>query len=168
MIRSAVPADAEAICHIYNYYVLNTHHNFEEEAVPAGEMAERIKTVLEKHHWLVYESGDKIAGYAYAGAWKSRCSYRYSVETTVYVAKGYSGKGIGSKLYEALLAKLDGTEIHAVIGGIALPNEGSIALHEKFGFEKIAQFMEVGYKFGRWIDVGYWEKLINSPVPGSA
>jgi phosphinothricin acetyltransferase len=161
MIRSATPSDAEAICNIYNYYVLNTHNNFEEEAVSVPEMEDRIRTVLEKHFWLVFESEGKIAGYAYAGAWKSRCSYRYSVETTVYVAQGHLGKGIGSKLYDALLAKLHDTDVHAVIGGIALPNEESIALHEKFGFEKIAQFREVGYKFNKWIDVGYWEKLIS-------
>jgi phosphinothricin acetyltransferase len=160
MIRTAAPPDAEAICNIYNYYVLNTHHNFEEEAVSVSEMEERIKTVLEKHHWLVYESDGKIVGYAYAGAWKSRCSYRYSVETTVYVATGNGGKGIGSALYEELFMLLSGTDIHAVIGGIALPNDSSIALHEKFGFEKIAHFKEVGYKFNKWIDVGYWEKLL--------
>lgn len=161
MIRSATPSDAEAICTIYNHYVLNTHHNFEEEAVPVHEMEERIRTVLEKHHWLVFESGGKITGYAYAGAWKSRCSYRFSVETTVYVAQGHAGQGIGSALYEALLARLQGTDVHAAIGGIALPNEASIALHEKFGFEKVAQFREVGYKFNRWIDVGYWEKVFS-------
>lgn len=161
MIRSATKADADAICSIYNYYVLNTHNNFEEEAVSVTEMEERVETVLEKYYWLVYELEGKIVGYAYAGAWKSRCSYRFSVETTVYVSKGYDKKGIGSELYGDLLARLSGTHVHAVIGGIALPNEPSIALHEKLGFEKIAQFKEVGYKFGQWIDVGYWEKILS-------
>ncbi len=160
MIRSATTSDAEAICNIYNYYVLNTHNNFEEEAVSTKEMEGRIKTVLEKYHWLIYESEGKIIGYAYAGAWRSRCAYRGTVETSVYVDKDHQGKGIGSKLYEELLAKLNDTGMHAIIGGIALPNDGSIALHKKFGFEKVAQLKEVGYKFDKWIDVGYWEKII--------
>ena len=160
MIRSVVPSDAAAICEIYNYYVLNTHTNFEEEAVSVQEMSERITSITKKHPWLVYEENGKLMGYAYASDWKSRCSYRYSVESSVYLAHGTQGKGIGSKLYEALLEKISGLEIHAVIGGIAQPNEASIALHEKFGFEKVAHFKEVGYKFNKWIDVGYWEKIL--------
>lgn len=161
MIRNAKPEDAQAICDIYNYYVLNTIVTFEEDVVLADDMAERIKKVSEKYTWLVYEQNGEIIGYAYAGEWKSRCSYRFSVESSVYLKNGFSGQGIGSKLYEALLKKLEKTDIHAVIGGISLPNEGSIALHEKFGFEKIARFKEVGYKFNKWIDVGYWEKIIS-------
>lgn len=160
MIRNAASKDAQAICDIYNYYVLNTIVTFEEDAVLAEDMAERIMKVSEKYVWLVYEQDEEIVGYAYAGEWKSRCSYRFSVESSVYLKNGFSGKGIGSKLYDALLTELEKTNIHAVIGGISLPNEGSIALHEKFGFEKIAQFKEVGYKFEKWIDVGYWEKII--------
>ena len=160
MIRHANLEDAQAICDIYNYYVLNTIVTFEEDIVLADDIADRIKKVSEKYVWLVYEQKDEIIGYAYAGEWKSRCSYRFSVESSVYLKNGFSGKGIGSKLYEALLKKLEKTDIHAVIGGISLPNEGSIALHEKFGFEKIARFKEVGFKFEKWIDVGYWEKII--------
>lgn len=161
MIRNAKPEDAQTICDIYNYYVLNTIVTFEEDSVLADDMADRIKKVTEKYTWLVYEQKGEIIGYAYAGEWKSRCSYRFSVESSVYLKNGFSGQGIGSKLYEALFKELEKTDIHAVIGGISLPNEGSIALHEKFGFEKIAQFKEVGYKFNKWIDVGYWEKIIS-------
>ncbi|MFM9944876.1 MAG: arsinothricin resistance N-acetyltransferase ArsN1 family B [Bacteroidia bacterium] len=160
MIRNAEPKDAKAICDIYNYYVLNTIVTFEEDMVQAEDMAERIKTVLEKYTWLVFENEGEIVGYAYAGEWKSRCSYRFSVESSVYLKHGLSGQGIGSKLYSALFKALEKTDIHAIIGGISLPNEGSIALHEKFGFEKVAQFKEVGFKFDKWIDVGYWEKII--------
>jgi L-amino acid N-acyltransferase YncA len=161
MIRNAQPEDAQAICDIYNYYVLDTIVTFEEDSVLADDMADRIKKVSEKYTWLVYEQEGEIIGYAYAGDWKSRCSYRFSVESSVYLKNGFSNQGIGSKLYEALLKDLEKTDIHAVIGGISLPNEASIALHEKFGFEKIAQFKEVGYKFEKWIDVGYWEKIIS-------
>ncbi len=160
MIRNATPQDAEAICNIYNYYVINTIVTFEEEVVSPEEMKARMIKVLEKYEWLVYEHEGEIQGYAYAGEWKSRRSYRFSVESSVYLKEGCSGRGIGSKLYEALLAGLIKTKVHAVIGGISLPNPVSIALHEKFGFEKIAQFKEVGYKFNKWIDVGYWEKIL--------
>lgn len=159
MIRPVQLSDAADICALYNYYVLNTHVNFEEDAVTIPDMQERISGADEKHPWLVYEENGKVIGYAYATAWKSRCSYRHSVETSVYLANGHEGKGIGTRLYEALFEALAKTDVHAIIGGIALPNESSIALHEKFGFEKIAQFKEVGFKFNRWIDVGYWEKL---------
>jgi len=96
----------------------------------------------------------------HASKWKGRCAYRFSVEATVYLKTGKLGKGIGTKLYTALLNDLRKRNIHAVIGGIALPNKESQYLHEKFGFKKVAHFTEVGYKFNKWIDVGYWELLL--------
>jgi L-amino acid N-acyltransferase YncA len=161
MIRPATLTDAEAICGIYNYYVLNTHFNFEEETVSVDEMQHRIEKIIRKLPWLVYEQEGKLVGYAYASEWKSRCSYRYSVESSIYLKHGESGNGIGSKLYGALLGELEKLEVHAIIGGVAQPNDASIALHEKFGFEKVAHFKQVGFKFNKWIDVAYWEKLLN-------
>lgn len=102
----------------------------------------------------------QLLGYCYASKWKGRCAYRYSVESTVYLSPDATGKGIGSKLYGTLLAELRQRQFHTVIGGIALPNPASVALHEKLGFEKVAQFRQVGNKFGRWIDVGYWQLLL--------
>ena len=160
MIRLVKRSDAQSICDIYNYYVQNTVVTFEEEAVLQAEMIKRIHEITEKYPWYVYETDGKIIGYAYASAWKSRCAYRYSVECTVYLQNNYTGKGIGKALYEALFSKLQQSNIHSIIGGIALPNESSIALHEKFGFAKVAHFQEVGYKFDKWIDVAYWEKVL--------
>lgn len=160
MIRTATQNDAQQIVDIYNYYILNTTVTFEEEAISAKTMGERMTEVLEKYPWLVYEQNGKIVAYAYAGAWKSRCAYRYSVETSVYLENGLSGKGIGSALYKELLSKLQTLNLHGIIGGIALPNEACIALHEKFGFEKVAHFKEVGHKFNKWIDVAYYEKIL--------
>ncbi len=99
-------------------------------------------------------------GYAYASEWKSRCAYRYSVETTVYLHPDARGKGIGTLLYQELIRKLSKLELHAAIGGIALPNDASVALHEKIGFKKAAHFKQVGYKFNKWVDVGYWELIL--------
>lgn len=157
MIRNVNLDDAGQICEIYNYYVLNTIVTFEESPVAEEEMKDRIRQI--KLPWIVYVENSQVTGYAYASEWKSRCAYKNSLETTVYLKNGESGKGIGSLLYTELINRLKAMNYHALIGGISLPNEASIALHEKFGFDKIGQFREVGNKFDRWIDVGYWELI---------
>ncbi|HBC86938.1 MAG TPA: phosphinothricin acetyltransferase [Lentisphaeria bacterium] len=159
MIRKAKTTDAKTICSIYNYYIENTVVTFEEVPLSASEMAKRIKDIGKDFPWIVYVEGKQILGYAYAGKWKTRCSYRLTVESTVYLHRDAVGKGIGTKLYKALLPMLKKNGFHVVVGGIALPNKGSVALHEKFGFKKVAHFKEVGFKFGKWIDVGYWELI---------
>jgi phosphinothricin acetyltransferase len=110
--------------------------------------------------WLLWEEEGAVRGYAHASKWKGRCAYRHSAEVTVYLHPAFTGRGIGSKLYEALLADLRERGFHTAIGGIALPNPSSIALHERFGFRKVAHFDEVGWNFGGWIDVGYWQLLL--------
>jgi len=160
MIRPATIEDAQAICAIYNHYVLNTVVTFEEEAVTLSDMTARIAEVTRSLPWYVWEEAGVVAGYAYASRWKSRCSYRYSVETTVYLKAGMPGRGVGSQLYGHLLGDLRGRGLHAAIGGVALPNPASEALHEKFGFRKVAHFAQVGWKFEKWIDVGYWELIL--------
>jgi len=160
MVRSATKSDASAICAIYNHYVLNTPVTFEEEVVTKEDMAARIAKVQSGYPWLVAEREGIVVGYAYASRWKSRCAYRYSVETTVYVDNNVCKSGIGSELYVQLIADLKKISMHSLIGGIALPNTASVALHEKFGFRKVAQFEQVGWKFDRWIDVGYWELIL--------
>lgn len=161
MIRSATPADAAAIAGIYNYYITDTIVTFEETTVTGGEMAGRIAAVLGAGHpWLVVEDQGAVVGYAYASAWKGRCAFRFSLETTVYLQHGAMGRGLGAALYRQLIARLRELKYHVAIGGIALPNDASVRLHEKLGFRKVAHFTEVGYKFGRWLDVGYWELLL--------
>ena len=160
VLRSVTIDDASAICSIYNHYVLNSVITFEEEVVSVAEMVERIRETTSQLPWLVCENAGKVIGYAYASQWKSRCVYRRSVETTVYLEEGCVGQGFGRKLYDELIREILCLGYHALIGGIALPNPASIALHEKLGFEKVAHFKEVGWKFNRWIDVGYWEKIL--------
>jgi L-amino acid N-acyltransferase YncA len=160
MIRACATADAAAIAEIYNHYVRETVVTFEETPVSADEMARRIGDISARFPWLVWEDGGAVVGYAYASAWKSRSAYRFSVESTIYLAAGQQGRSIGTKLYGALLAELETRRFHTAVGGIALPNPASIALHEKLGFTKIAQFAEVGRKFDRWIDVGYWQAIL--------
>ena len=157
-IRPVTVEDAAAICAIYNPYVAGTTISFEEEPVPAAEMALRIADVLAAGlPWLVAEDGGQLVGYAYATRWRARSAYRTSVESTVYVDGAAAGRGTGTLLYRALLDELRTREVRMVIGGVAQPNERSVALHERLGFRKVAHFSEVGRKFGRWVDVAYWE-----------
>ena len=163
MVRAVRPDDADSITAIYNHYVRNTIITFEETPVSTEEMSQRIKSNGSNLPWLIYEKDHQLLGYAHASNWKSRCAYANSVESTIYLKPEESNKGIGYQLYTALIEQLTIKGFHAIIGGIALPNEASIALHEKLGFEKVAHFKEVGFKFDQWIDVGYWELLISTP-----
>lgn len=161
MIRPATVGDADSIASIYNHYILNTTVTFEEQAVSAQQMAQRINEVAsDALPWLVAERAGQVVGYAYATKWKGRCAYRFSVECTVYLDPTAVRHGFGSTLYETLFPLLRARGMHVVIGGIALPNSASISLHEKFGLVKVAHFREVGYKFGKWIDVGYWQTTL--------
>jgi L-amino acid N-acyltransferase YncA len=160
MIRSVRAEDAEALCGIYNHYVATTTVTFEEAPVTVEDMRDRVAEIASSWPWLVAEEDGRIVGYACAYGWKSRTSYRYSAEGSIYLDRDHRGRGIGSRLYGALIAELRGRSLHSVIGGIALPNDACVALHEKLGFVKVAQFKEVGRKFGRWIDVGYWQLLL--------
>ena len=161
-VRAACTADAASIASIYNPYIANTTITFEEQAVTGTDITARLEeTAAAGLPWLVADDDrDNLAGYAYASTWKSRCAYRYSAEVTVYLAAGADGQGLGTTLYTALIDELRRIDYHCALGGIALPNAASVALHEKLGFEKVAHFHEVGFKFGRWIDVGYWQLLI--------
>lgn len=160
MIREVELKDAEAICSIYNYYISETIVTFEENKLSVEEMEGRIKDTSKDFPYLVYEKDGEVVAYAYATKWKGRCAYKFSVESTVYLKNGLQGEGIGTKIYNELVNRLKSMDLHAVIGGIAIPNPESIALHEKLGFEKIGQFKEVGFKDNRWLDVGYWELLL--------
>lgn len=160
-IREAVAHDAAAFCAIYNHYVAHSVATFELDPVADDDMRARIAEV-QGHGlpWLAVESAGDVAGYAYATRWRTRAAYRHSVESSVYLAPEATGRGLGRALFIALLDALRPLGVHAVIGGIALPNPASIALHEALGFDQVAHFRETGRKFGRWIDVGYWQRLL--------
>ena len=158
MIRPATSSDATELSKIYNHYVLNTVVTFEEQAVLPSDMLQRLTDNLDTDlPWLVAEQNQEAVGFAYASKWKGRCAYRHSVEVTVYLSHLMTAKEIGSALYTKLFHSLREKSIHVVLGGISLPNEASIALHEKFGMTKVAHFEEVGHKFGHWVDVAYWQ-----------
>ena len=162
-LREAVAADGAALAAIYNHYIANTTITFEESPIDAAEMTARLADVMgAKLPYIVAEHGGRIAGYAYASKWKGRCAYRFTVETTVYLDRDAVRRGIGSALYRELLRRLQAAGLHAAIGGIAIPNDASISLHERMGFTQVGLFREVGFKFGRWIDVGYWQRTFDT------
>jgi L-amino acid N-acyltransferase YncA len=160
MIRPVEPEDAAALCALYNHYIESSIVTFEEEPVSVEAFRERIESITASYPWLVYEANGDIAGYVYASAWKARRAYRHAAESTVYLTPSHQGKGVGTTLYEHLIADLKARSVHCLMAGIALPNDASVALHEKIGFTKVANFREVGRKFDRWIDVAYWELIL--------
>jgi phosphinothricin acetyltransferase len=160
-LRNATAADADAIAAIYNHYVATTTISMETDPVSGSEMAGRIADVQNAGlPWLVLVEEGRVCAYSYASKWRARPGYRHAVEASVYVDAALRGRGHGLTLYRALLAQLDG-RFHTVIGGIALPNAASIALHERLGFRQVACFHEVGHKFGAWVDVGYWQLTLS-------
>ncbi|MDR0375050.1 MAG: GNAT family N-acetyltransferase [Treponema sp.] len=157
MIRPVRLEDARALGEIYNYYIARTVVSFEERTLDARDMEERIQTVSASFPWLVWEEDGEALGYAYVNTFKERFAYRFSVEDTIYLKRGCEGRGIGKKLIAAILNEVKKMDVHVVVSCITMPNERSVGLHEKFGFIKIAHFHEIGFKFDRWLDVGYWE-----------
>ncbi|MDG1753168.1 MAG: GNAT family N-acetyltransferase [Thalassotalea sp.] len=162
ILREVELSDAQQIANIYNYYIEKTVITFEEELVSAKDIQERIEKIKQSGHiWLVAEIDGQIVGYAYSAPWRDRSAYRFASEVSVYLSHISQGKGLGSLLYQTLFEQLKSTQIKILIGGITLPNEASVALHEKFGMEKVAHFDEVGFKFEQWLDVGYWQVKLN-------
>lgn len=160
-IRPCQPDDYPVIAGIYNYYIEQTVISFEEAPLTVAEVERRVLDTTRDFPWLVCADRGQVVGYAYASKWQGRCAYRLTTETTIYLRQGSGGRGYGTAIYAELLARLREQGLHTAIAGIALPNEASVALHERLGFHKVAHFSEVGYKQGRWIDVGYWQKPLS-------
>ncbi|WP_243317439.1 arsinothricin resistance N-acetyltransferase ArsN1 family B [Geothrix paludis] len=160
MIRPVLPTDAPALAEIYNPYIRDTIITFEEQPVTAEEMGARIAKVTATYPWLVWEEDGRVLGYAYASTWRTRHAYRFAAETTIYLDRGHHGKGRGAALYQTLLDELRKRGFHSALGCLSLPNEPSVRLHEKLGFKKVGHMTEAGWKFGAWVDVGFWELLL--------
>jgi phosphinothricin acetyltransferase len=158
-VRKADLEDASAIAEICNYYINTSHATFELDPIDTTEMQRRMEEGWKAGYpFLVYENSGEVIGYAYGRQFRPRRAYLHSIEISVYIREGHHGKSIGTHLYEQLFKEIAKGDFHTIIAGISLPNDPSIRLHEKFGFSKVAHFKEVGYKFNRWIDVGYWQK----------
>lgn len=162
-IRLARAADAEGILAIYGPIVRDTAISFELEAPTLEQMRGRIEATLPKYPWLAADSGNGIAGYAYASKHRERAAYQWSADVSVYVASEARGRGVGRTLYTALLGMLEDLGYYSALAGIALPNPASVRLHESMGFRPIGIYRNVGYKLGAWRDVGWWQCKLREP-----
>ena len=161
MIRTATPDDSESILKIYAPYIEKTSYTFETEVPTVDSFKERISSYLKNWPWLVCELDGVIAGYAYGTRHRERVAYQWSIESSVYVHDDYQRMGVARALYTALIniLKLQGfRNLYAVIN---LPNDKSVSFHEKLGFEYFATYKNVGYKLGRWKNVGWWQLQLN-------
>lgn len=159
-VRLAGEADVPRIQAIYNHYITTSTATFEEHELDLPQVRARIDKVRSTGFPWTVVGGETIEGYAYARPWHERAAYRYSAEVSLYVAPGCLQRGVGTALYRDLLTRLSTAGMRTAIGGVALPNPASVALHEKFGFEKVAHYKAVGFKFDRWIDVAYYQYLL--------
>ena len=158
IIRPVQLADSVGICGIYNYFVMTSHATFELDPQEPAETERRIRGCLdESYPYLVAENEREILGFAYAHHYRPRPAYVQTVEVSVYIRPVAERRGVASALYKLLIPAVFDAGFHTILAGIALPNEASVRLHEKFGFRKVAHLSEVGRKFDRWIDVGYWQ-----------
>ncbi|HEY1307186.1 MAG TPA: arsinothricin resistance N-acetyltransferase ArsN1 family B [Vicinamibacterales bacterium] len=161
-IRLASEQDADAIAAIYRPVVEDTAISFETTAPGREEMARRVAETLSSYPWLVCERDGRIAGYAYATRHRVRAAYQWSVDTSVYIDDADRRSGVGRGLYLSLFAILAAQGYFNAFAGIALPNPGSVALHEAMGFEKLGVYHNVGFKLGEWRDVGWWQLILRS------
>jgi len=166
-LRPALPEDAEALAAIYAPHVLAGTVSFETVAPDAATMRERMAASAGLYPWIVAadagaDAGD-VLGYAYATRFSERAAYRWAVETTIYIAAGAQGRGLGQTLYAALLATLRAQGFTQAMARIALPNPPSIALHRTLGFRHAGDMRAIGWKAGAWIDVGYWQCALAAP-----
>jgi|SRR3954463_15546964 len=166
-IRDADPVhDASASADIYAPHVEGSAVSFEERAPDAAEMTARIQRCGASHAWLVAERDGRVVGYAYATAFNDRPAYRWSTSVSVYVAEDARGQGVGRALYEALLNRLRERGFRMACAGITLPNEASVALHARLGFELVGVNGEIGWKDGAWRDVGWYQLELTPAADG--
>ena len=160
-IRPVRPTDASEVLEIYKPAILSTAFTFEVDTPSVDEMSSRIQKVTETYPWLVADEGGRVVGYAYGSQHRERVAYRWCVDVSVYVHPDHHRKGIGRKLYEHLLPLLKRQGFYNAYAGITIPNDGSVVLHEGFGFKHLGTYRHVGFKLGTWHDVGWWSLDLN-------
>lgn len=160
-VRGATPDDVDSMLAIYAPIVARTAISFELVTPGIDEFTQRVLAAGERGDpWFVLEIDGVVAGYAYASLFRARPAYSATRETTVYVSPDHHGRGVGTELLAAVLADLAPRGVHEVVAGIVLPNEASIALHERLGFQPVGVFPRVGFKFEQWHDLGFWQRSL--------
>jgi phosphinothricin acetyltransferase len=168
-LRLAAPADFEAIAAITNHYIRTTAIHFGDCEVTAAELRASWREHADLYPWLVADLSGEVIGYAKAGSFRARAAYRWTTETGIYLAFDQRGRRLGTRLYARLCQTLRAQGFHAAIGGIALPNDASVRLHERLGFVHCGTVPRAGRKFDRWHDVGFWHLALQPAdhVPGA-
>lgn len=164
VLREASPLDSVKLLDIYRPYIEDTAISFEVQMPSVKEFGHRIEETQKRFPWLVIENDGAIAGYAYAGPHRSRCAYEWSVDSSVYVSSNFHQQGIGTRLYKELFEILKMQGVINIFAGITIPNHSSICFHESFAFNHIGTYKNVGYKLGKWWDVGWWQLVLQLPV----
>lgn len=159
-LRIVREEDAGEILKIYRPYIEDSAASFETVLPSLSEMEERIRNCMADYCWLVWEEEGKIRGYAYASRNHTRAAYRWAVDVTIYIDEGWHGQGVGKALYSALFSILRLQGYYNAYACICLPNQGSVGIHESFGFKPAAHYSQIGYKFGKWWDIGWWELFL--------
>ena len=160
MIRKVKRMDAAAITAIYNHYVLHSVATFDTDPVSESAMWEKVSQIAAKYPCWVEEEAEEVIGYCYAHPWKEKDAYHTTLETTIYLDPAHTGKGIGKRMMEQLIADCRTRGFRALVACITADNVGSCHLHERLGFRKVSHFVQVGQKFDRWLDVVDYELLL--------
>lgn len=163
-LRVASPEDGAVLSEIYAYYVDTSAISYEYVAPTAAEFSERISHKLEKYPFIVAELDGVPVGYAYASEYRERAAYDWCVELSVYVSRHCTSRGVGTALYTALPELLRLQNVVSAYSAITIPNDASIALHEKMGFSFVGKFHASGYKMGKWWELCWYEKQLNPLV----
>jgi phosphinothricin acetyltransferase len=163
-IRLANPDDAAGVLRIYGPYCESSSVSFEIVAPSVEEIRRRIEKISRQYPWLICEIDGHVAGYVYASQHRERAAYRWNVDVAVYVGAEYRRRHVGQSLYSTLFSILRSQGYFKAFAGITLPNEASVRLHESVGFRPIAAYRGVGYKLGRWLDVGWWQFEIQAEI----
>jgi L-amino acid N-acyltransferase YncA len=163
-IRVAMPSDAAAVLEIYGPFCDDSPITFETQRPTLAEIEDRIRYITERFPWLVCDNGTDVVGYAYAGSHRERSAYRWSVDVAIYISGSHRGQGIGTALYTALFDVLRIQGFYKAYAGVTLPNQPSIQLHRRLGFELVGVFQRVGFKGGAWHDVSWWDLTLQTPV----
>lgn len=167
-IRPVTLQDANRIRDIYSPSVLKKSFSFETTLPTIAELQDRIKEYTQKYPWLVAEFEGRVVGYAYGSTYRTRCAYEWSAECSVYVDQEYFGQGIAKKLYQELFRLMKAQGVVNIFAGITQPNEPSVKLHESLGFVLVGRFKDVGYKLGKWSDVGWYQLQLQKPEKPSS
>jgi phosphinothricin acetyltransferase len=161
-VRTATEEDLVRVREIVNHYIEHSVFNFRTEPQSSHELRSAWAQRHQRFPWLVAVIDDRVIGVAYAGPWNERAAYRWTVETTVYVEGSAHRRGVGDALYTELLDRLRRQGFHSAVAVIALPNDASVRLHERHGFDCVGQLREAGFKHHAWHDVGFWQCLLVS------